>query len=513
MPARFLPILLLLSACATRSAAPAFVAEMTRADALVKEGCYVCLREALAIYERHLTLKPAPIGAAERAFDAALLVAVREKELGIPPDDSLAKARRLVVPARQAVLDASELIIGDTTGLDPDQRAALTGRHRPPVALDNAMRRALDTLPHTDLTAKYVGLTIDCEQQTLHESLDMPALRATYAGVPLMEFRLATCGRPRGPDVGALRANNPRWTDTLYWEGRRELVASLGQAVDFPKASALFAQGRDAFPASLMLMMAWSNVNLAAEEFAAALRGFDDVLARFPTHRDALNGKMQAESYLLKHQDAIATASRLLDLGTWHIGDANYWRAWNRYHLQQYDEAWTDVEAALRGLSNSRVYMLSGLIAYARKTLPVAVDRFDRAFQIDSTACDAVWMSGLVSIDLNDLQAAAPKFTRGMTCFTSSASASRGDATRTEDAVTARGTPATPREQRLIERSRRDAEHAEEKAAQSAYNAAGCYARIGNKNLALTHADVAIAHPKMKDKATALKAAIEKLPN
>jgi hypothetical protein len=31
--------------------------------------------------------------------------------------------------------------------------------------------------------------------------------------------------------------------------------------------------------------------------------------------------------------------------------------------------------------------------------------------------------------------------------------------------------------------------------------------------MALTHVDVAIAHPAMRDKAMALKAAIEKLPN
>ena len=53
-----------------------------------------------------------------------------------------------------------------------------------------------------------------------------------------------------------------------------------------------------------------------------------------------MNGKMQAQSYLMRHPDAIATATRLLELGTWHIADANYWRAWNRYHLKEYDTAW-----------------------------------------------------------------------------------------------------------------------------------------------------------------------------
>ena len=107
----------------------------------------------------------------------------------------------------------------------------------------------------------------------------------------------------------------------------------------------------------------------------------------------------------------------------------------------------------------------------------------------------------------------APKFARGMTCFTSTASALRADLTRYEDTVARRGTPANARDERQMDRLKRDAENAEEKSALSAYNGAQCYARTGNKSLALNLIDVAIAHPAMKEKASAMKAAIEKLPN
>ena len=100
-----------------------------------------------------------------------------------------------------------------------------------------------------------------------------------------------------------------------------------------------------------------------------------------------------------------------------------------------------------------------------------------------------------------------------MSCFVSAASALRQDRARTESAIHARGTPATAREQRQLERLQRDADNAEEKSAQSAFNAAGCYARIGRKTDALNVIDVAIAHPRMNEKAVALKAAIEKLPD
>ena len=503
----------LAGACAARGPSPQLVAELARAQTLLREGCHTCLAESLALFEKQIAVKTPLPGAREGAFDAAVLLAIREKELGIPGDAAMTRARQLVIPSRQVVLDAAELIIGDTTGLDPDQRAQFVGRGRPPLERDNPRRRALDALPATDLAAKYVALALDCEQPKLMETVDIKPLLTAYTGVPLIRFKLSTCPRSGAPQPGELRAGNPRWTDTLYWEGRRELAPAIGRAIDLPKVVSLYGQGREAFPASVMLTLAWANANLIAEEFEAALSGFDHVLQTQPTHRDALNGRMQSLSYLLRHDDAVAAATRLLDLGTWHIADANYWRAWNRYHLKHYDTAWEDVENATKGLSNSRVYMLAGLIAYARKDLPVAVERFDRAYRLDGSACDATWMSGLVSIDMNELAVAAPKFMSGMTCFVKSAAALREDRKRTEGTIAERGTPATAREQRQLERLERDAANAEEKSAQSAYNGAQCFARTGKKNEALNLIDVAIAHPKMSERAIAMKTAIEKLPD
>jgi tetratricopeptide (TPR) repeat protein len=496
--------------------------EMAKAASLVKAGCYRCLQEAFALYQKVSTAQHPPLGASRGAFDAAILIAIREKELGIPADEALRRVSQLASQAGSLAQDSSrerallavvDLVIGEIAGFDPEQRAQLTGRGRPPVAPDNPVRRALDETPETDLAAVYAGLTVDCESSLLIEKVDLPALVKLYDGVPLMQFRLARCGRPAiAPKLAALRSGDSRWADTLFWEARAAITGSALTGIDFPLALSLFSEGRAAFPASLALTMAWANTSLSAEEFEAALTGFDEVLARFPEHRDALIGRTTALSYLMRHQDAVAAASKLIDLGTWHIGDANYWRAWNRYHLKEYDTAWADVENAIKGLSNTRVYTLGGLIAYARKELPVAVQRFDRAYEIDSSNCDATWMSGLVSIDMNELAIAAPKFTRAMSCFVRSAEALRQDALRTEQAVARRGTPATARETRQMERSLRDAENADERSAQSAFNAAQCLARTGSKSQALTHVDVAAQHPRMREKALALKAAIEKLP-
>jgi len=472
---RSIGFVLLLSGCAARGPSPQLVADTARAQALLRQGCYTCLTESLAIYEKQLTAKKPILGAREGAFDAALLMALREKELGIPGDTSMAKARQLVTPLRQPVLDVAVLIVGDTTALDPEQRTQFTGRNgRPAVELDNPKRRALDAAPQTDVAAKYVALSIDCEQQALMRRGrcardDDDVERGAVDAFSACPRAVAPACRTWANCASRIRSGPTRSIGKAVASSRHH---SAPPSI-FRRPSAISHKGREAFPASVMLTLAWANTNLAGEEFESALSGFDDVLKTQPTHRDALNGRMQSLSYLLRHEEAIGAATRLLDLGTWHISDANYWRAWNRYQIKEYETAWIDVENAIKGLSNSQVFMLAGLIAYARTDLPIAVQRFDRAYEVNSSACDATWMSGLVSIDQNELAIAAPKFTRGMSCFISSASALRDDRTRLEQAIRQRGTPPTARDQRNLDKLQRDADNAEEKSAQSAYNGAG----------------------------------------
>ena len=68
---------LALAGCAARGPSPQVVAELGKANALLREGCYACLKEAQTIFER-LSAPPRPApGALRGAFDATLLIAMR----------------------------------------------------------------------------------------------------------------------------------------------------------------------------------------------------------------------------------------------------------------------------------------------------------------------------------------------------------------------------------------------------------------------------------------------------
>ena len=156
-----------LAGCAPKGPSPQLVAEFAKAEALQSEGCYSCLKESLAIFDTLAEAKVPPPGVEEKRFDTALLIAIREKELGIPSEASMRAALDRIVASRLPLLAAADLIIGDATGLDPEMRGFVMGRNRPPLEPDDPKRRVLDAFPATDLAAKYVALAIDCEQQKL----------------------------------------------------------------------------------------------------------------------------------------------------------------------------------------------------------------------------------------------------------------------------------------------------------------------------------------------------------
>jgi tetratricopeptide (TPR) repeat protein len=503
--------------CAARGPSPQIVAELGRADALVREGCYRCLNDALVIYQRLAATPRPPATALPGAFNAAILMTVRAKELGLPADAPLKRARdlaaRLPAPAApagavvppSAYVAAAEAVIGETSGFDPEERQQRIPR-RPAIDPKPLPQRvALEPAVATSFVAEYLALALDCDFLLGREAVKADELLAKHAETPLMRFRVALCGRREV--IGVLRAADSRWMEALFFEGRAELNASRERAADPEKALPLLAAAHEAFPESMAMTLALANVHESLANFEPSLAAFETVLARSPTHRDAMLGRVRSLSYLTRHVEAVDAATKMIALGTWLIGDAYYWRAWNQYSLKAYEPAWDDVEHAIKLQSNSAVYMLAGLIAYERKDLPIAILRFDRSYELDATNCDAEWMSALVNVDQKAWGESSPKFTRAMSCFVSTAATAREDLARLE---TSNRTPAQKAKQAATLELR--IETAEERSAQSAFNAAQCYALVGNRSMALTHVDVAMSHPKMREKAAALKVAIEKLP-
>lgn len=513
-------MLVCVTGCATRAISPATASDLSRAAGLVNEGCYRCLQEALAIYESAAASNPSP-ATARGALQAAVLVAIRARELGLPDTAALDAARTWAArqpPGRapsgasaetfvaETYVAALQLVAGEVSGMAPEERERRNRERRQswPKADEQrpAAREALTPAVATDLVAQYLAVAIDCEDARARKAVNHEEILQRYPQ-PLMRFRVALCGIP-GLRVDALRQADPRWTDTLLFEGRQEM--SRFPAPDVGRAAELFEAAHSAFPESTAMRLALGNARNALEEHAAALAHFDAILAHEPMHREALLGRLLSLSYLRHHYDAIRTATVMVELGTYHMGDAYYWRAWNRYQVHDLGPAWGDVEEATKRMVNTAVYTLAGFIAYAQRDLDTAVDRLVRAYQMDSTNCEAVWTEGMVRVDREQWEHSAARFVTAADCFASDAAAARAAIATAQNSAWADAVKS-----RRIAAATKRAESSHHRHAQAAFNAASSYLRLGRKADGLRYAETAAQHPLLKDKAGALRATIEKL--
>jgi tetratricopeptide (TPR) repeat protein len=140
---------------------------------------------------------------------------------------------------------------------------------------------------------------------------------------------------------------------------------------------------------------------MTAEDFEIASRFYEEATAAEPRLADAQLGKIRALTYLGRHEDAMAAADALLDLH-WYPGDAYYWRALNEAQLEQYDDAWRDVEEAARYQRNSEVPKLAGIIAYRRQQLEVAAAQFAESRTRKTNDCETGFYLGVVRAEQRD---------------------------------------------------------------------------------------------------------------
>ncbi len=511
--------------CASRSRTPtpSQLADLARADALVVEGCYRCLQEALGIYERLSApgTRPPLDRALGGAFDVSLLLAVREKELGLSADASLTRARVLFPRLSNSVartgsrsprvdpsvlLEAVENVAGELSGLDAEERQRradqVEQRDRMAPTIDR-LRQALEASPAHEMAAAYLTLALACEWPP-RRSANSATPRAEAGDPPLLRYRRAICSGDRPTSLVALRATDARWTDTLFFEGKYEM-GSPARPAEPARAALLLNAASETFSDSLAIRLMLANAQEMNGDFADALASYDRVLVWKPAHVDALLGRVKNLSYLGRADEGIAAAAALIDLGTWHVGEAFYWRAWNAYQTRRLEPAWADVQQALRLLANTSVYALAGSIAYARRELDTASGHFDRAFEIDPSNCLAVWSAGLVHVDKIAWQPAADRFSKATACFATAARSARAelaalDQTALEPAIKAR-----------ISSARKRAESADELGGQAALHAAQCFLHTNQKSLALTYVELAARHPSTRDKAEALRPTIDGL--
>jgi tetratricopeptide (TPR) repeat protein len=482
----------------------AITAELARADALVAEGCYLCLKEALAIYERADATGDAP-AAGLRAIDTALLLALRERELGLGGGTALQHAIDLA--ARQpaphdigvflSVADAQPWHPG---GVSKERQDSLLPSLRALFKSWPAWRAQLAPGAERDLLRAYYLLALDCTRRTYQGDGDVPPWQPPANAPPLLRYRAAVC--PPALDQDALEqivANTPPFAEAHLFLGELALGKLTLRTAEKRLAEAVRAMP-ELPPAWLLL----GHVHLAIEELDLARDAYHRVNIAVPGQRDAMLGEAKSLSYLGRHEEAIAILDEVERLGTWYMGEMYYWRAWNRHRLAQHDAANDDVLASRQRMPmDPKVDSLAGFIALARHEVERAEGEFRLAVQHyegrGERDCDSGYYLASTLVMQRKWAEGAPLFERAEPCYVLDEKAVR------QRIATIRASDLPDdRQDRLVASKERDILKVRLQQARSCYNAAVALANLGDPARALPFAERAAAHPDLAAQAKAL---------
>lgn len=408
---RLIPILAVmafLAGCATRKPAPVVQLPprppLVDVVALIRQGCYRCLEEAFAVASKQ--------DQPQLAFEAASLLVLRSKELGMPPEAWLERARGIVGAdgAWTQILQMVTAVPPDPLGGDREAMSANPAEGARTRALLPMWREALRSGGGSSEFRTYLEIALVCSYGTPNQR--DPFVDALGDGLPpLLAYRAGVCSSRRVDRLGPLAAAG--FVDAEYTLGR----AALEGVKDEERAMRHFQTAAAAFPTSLSIGTSIGNIYVEWEEWQAATTVFDAVLAVRPAHPDALIGRTISVSRLGRYQDGIDTATRLIDGGTWYRGAAFYWRAWNYNALKNYTMARVEMDRTKTLMVNASVFLLSGLIDWALEARPVAEQEFQEALTMDFGQCEAAFYLGGVRAEMRKAPEGIAAFKQALQCY------------------------------------------------------------------------------------------------
>jgi len=414
-------------ACSSPQVAHPQLERLARADAELLQGCYDCLLAARAEYHRLAVATGRP-ELLVRAFEADLLLTLREKELDLPPSDAIAEARRLASDLPRELEAGNYLALVDAIWGQPpgssrhEVMAAAAARTLSPAEraqLRAWLARARLRAPLRD----YLRLALDCEYPVLDSGDRQRApLEPPRHAAPLLAYRAAICGLGPVAVLAAVRDREPRFVETSLFIANVELAAAVRDGPG--QARAHLAEALARFPASPAITYLSGVHEQLVENHAEALQRYDRALALLPAHDRALLGRVICLTNLGRHEDAIAAATRLLDLDPDSRADPYYWRARNHQALHQLDDARRDIAAAREVVATADILALAGIIEYEATDLDAAQANLTQAVSMNGD-CTARWYLALVHRQRKRWLASGHAFDDAMACYRDRASASQ----------------------------------------------------------------------------------------
>lgn len=508
MDRRYLLIgLILLAACAgaekarRASLAPEIERELAAADTFQRRGCYVRLKEAFDIYGSLYARPECRDLVAARLVKNSLLLAVREKELGM---------------SGRAYLDTALAVIQENASLETlSPYAEIAGllwiqgkgvmpnvdERFPWKETEEKLRRLdaeLKEKARVDQFSAYMYGSLKCLLASSPEAWEGPTeLAVLFPGSRLLLYLEATCPGENEELLGLLLSQEPQFYEAAYHLG----ILSLGRG-KLLQAEGHLLKMHEGIPESPQATILLATIAFALEEVERSLELYEMTLDLLPDYRDALLGKVICLSSLGKSEEAIAVCEKIIALGYWLLGESYYWKAWNQHELKDNAAAAESIEQSKGRLpTSSEVFTLSGLIAIERGDPAQAERDFQEALRYKPDNADVLYNLGNLSARKEDWPNSGLYFEKAGVAFENEGKTLR------EKIVQAEASTLAPlRKERLLRKRKARLEKALLSRATAFYNAAAGYINSGQKGKALQLLPLSAEHPALREKAEELMA-------
>lgn len=478
--------------------------EIASAGALFQKGCLVPLKQALLIYQDLYSRPQLKKRVAARLAVTALLLAVREKELGIVNQAYIDRAVAVIRenPALSVYSPYAELagifwVQGKGVMRDIDTRFAGKG-------IEEKLKKAEADLllkARGDEFFAYMYAVWQCAFSSPdEEKTDLSAVWALFPDSLLLKYKGATCPREDENLLREIVVAEPQFYEAEYALGNVAMSRGL-----LLTAEEHFLKAHEGIPESAQITISLASICFATEELEKSLEFYHKTLAIAPEYRDALLGKAICLSYLGRPAEAIAVCEKIIGLGYWLLGESHYWLAWNQHELKDNKAAGLSIEEAKGRLpTSSEVFTLSGLIALEEGDLPKAEKDLKEALQYNPVNSDALLHLGNLYTQKGEWQNSGVYFEKAAFALTEEEKSLEKKIAEIEQSAML---PA--RKERLLKIKLSQVEKVRLTKATAFYNAAAGYYNAGQKFKALEMAARAADHPSLKPKADELISGIK----
>lgn len=506
-----------LSACSNAGRAPVVAgpdpavveSRLAEAAGAVARGSYVGFKRAAAIYKELSAFPRTAERAAEPYLRALILLQIRERQIGIALSPTTESARALIrahpkLQPYSYLVDQAQWASLPSRGIQTDIRTSpTTMAGRTQQDFERAMAEA--KAKRAELRAKtalndfdaYSYLFLYASMASMREGQeDFSPLYALHPESKLMQYVNATRYRRENPDLlKKLAGDDPEFFEAYFHLGE----LALGER-NILSAETEFLKAEAGLPDSPQVSIYLASIYTVTEELEKSLAYYDRTLALSPEYRDALLGKGISLSSLGRNREAIEVLNRMVELGNWLMGEANYWLAWNRHALKEETAAQFHInESKGRLPTNSEVFGLAGTIALELGQIDTAESEYKEALKYGAGNTEALFGLGRISDGRERWRDAASYYDLAAEVVGGNESSIEAKIAEIKAAPVSE-----ERRARMLEKKEGQLRITRATRATAFYNAAASWLNAGQADKARPAAEQAAAHPMFKERAEAL---------